>query len=649
MKTIKRKYVSIIALVFALLVYLVAPVTKIMALADTDTPVDFSKTSVTDDLKSLTEINDFKFLESGVCYFVEYGYSPIVELRNKYFGLYVYFYNPLKLNINTSSIQNEVTLSYTCNEQGQFDNYDSYRLIFCNKSDDNKFYKFKIDLAYNDNFINSKGERKYACGEIELVKNGDLTATTYKFGGVYTFTGTAKGFGVDENAESSLTQTKADLQTLELEVQSTYYRPKATNENGNQSQVTSVYFAVPNDILTKYGTLQRIKAEWFEYKTKPIMVANNSQETHQGMTCYDFLYPLINKDVSTLNFAETFPNLTNIQGISLYGQIGSGDGSDEPLIFPYLFGTSNIEEYDPLAKTVEEIGGISGNELYQYILQNKSNLTGESLDIKNGQILKAYFEDDIDETRKRNDEFGVIQQGYSFYDFDASANLGEITKYNPHDNNWGENIANYGFWGSLYWNLPDSTKANVEPITVLKSDVFKTGLSDSEKNELVDDFFINPLHFDKIVSDVQKNAMDSKTTFKFNFAVSEYSCEIMNLVTYNNFYTTYENMAYVAQESVFFDFDIIQLTFKGENKNLTVIPVVANPIDIVPDITPPVIINDDEDWWKKPLAIILFILLLIFLATVFSPFLPYILNVLVAIIVFPFKAVSNLTKKIKKK
>ena len=46
------------------------------------------------------------------------------------------------------------------------------------------------------------------------------------------------------------------------------------------------------------------------------------------------------------------------------------------------------------------------------------------------------------------------------------------------------------------------------------------------------------------------------------------------------------NQAYIAQQSVFVDFDIIQLTFNDKG-TYTVIPVVSNPIDIVDPITPP--------------------------------------------------------------
>lgn len=103
-----------------------------------------------------------------------------------------------------------------------------------------------------------------------------------------------------------------------------------------------------------------------------------------------------------------------------------------------------------------------------------------------------------------------------------------------------------------------------------------------------------------------------------------------------------EGQAYIAQESVFFDFDIIQLTF-NKDEVYTVIPVVSSPIDVVNDITPPVNIDDGMDWLKIILAVIMLILLIIIL----WPITPYVVKAIVWIITLPFKAISALIKAIK--
>lgn len=76
----------------------------------------------------------------------------------------------------------------------------------------------------------------------------------------------------------------------------------------------------------------------------------------------------------------------------------------------------------------------------------------------------------------------------------------------------------------------------------------------------------------------------------FRFATSDYYSEAVDIIELDSGFLWSdkhtEGQAYVATESVFFDFDIIQLTFNKEG-DYTVIPVVSSPIDIINDITPP--------------------------------------------------------------
>lgn len=96
-----------------------------------------------------------------------------------------------------------------------------------------------------------------------------------------------------------------------------------------------------------------------------------------------------------------------------------------------------------------------------------------------------------------------------------------------------------------------------------------------------------------------------------------------------------EGQAYRAWESVFFDFDIIQLTFNKDGV-YKVIPVVSSPIDIVNAVTPPVQMPDDTPWWKVLLGILLGILLIVLLV----PLLPWIARAIVWIVGLPFRLVA---------
>ena len=101
-------------------------------------------------------------------------------------------------------------------------------------------------------------------------------------------------------------------------------------------------------------------------------------------------------------------------------------------------------------------------------------------------------------------------------------------------------------------------------------------------------------------------------------------------------------MAYVAQQSVFFDFDVIDLTFNKDGV-YTVIPVVSDPIDIVNDLTSPTDMGDDG---LNILALIALILILIVVLVVLMPVLPYIAKGIVWLVCLPFKAIAKLCKGI---
>ena len=127
---------------------------------------------------------------------------------------------------------------------------------------------------------------------------------------------------------------------------------------------------------------------------------------------------------------------------------------------------------------------------------------------------------------------------------------------------------------------------------------------------------------------------EEKVVVLFRFATSDYysaAVDIMELRTILPDKHT-EGQAYRAWESVFFDFDIIQLTFNKDGV-YKVIPVVSSPIDIVNAVTPPVQMPDDTPWWKILLGILLGILLIVLLV----PLLPWIARAIVWIVCLPFR------------
>jgi hypothetical protein len=108
------------------------------------------------------------------------------------------------------------------------------------------------------------------------------------------------------------------------------------------------------------------------------------------------------------------------------------------------------------------------------------------------------------------------------------------------------------------------------------------------------------------------------TVYLFRYQVSDYMAQEATLMKGgDDWLGNYEwekkdTNAYFFKETVNLDFDIIDVTFSNGSVD-TVIPVVSNPIDIVPSPTPPVHTETDKkmDWKMIALAVVAVIILVI--------------------------------------
>ena len=378
--------------------------------------------------------------------------------------------------------------------------------------------------------------------------------------------------------------------------------------------------------------MQRIKAEWYEYKTKEILVTSNT-------VFYNAASPYIGVKLGTTPNQYGLYEYVKEIGYSL--GIGAGKAGDMHVaqwgwnlgtgyfhvptnVLYYMFLVDDIEKYDPYAETVT-IGGVQSNDLYQYIKNYRKTYTSGRLPIKDGTISADLFESDIDASRKMDNESGKIQLGYSYYDFDADVDLQTLSSWSETSPSFWDNWLNFGL-GAAFMGGPDEESRTVAPIQILKaSDMTGTN------TEIAERLLVNINDVDAIKTEYN-NAVtingandEEKVVVLFRFATSDYYSEAVDIIEPKAGFMWsdkhYEGQAYIAQESVFFDFDIIQLTFNQEGV-YTVIPVVSSPIDVVNDITPPVNMPGEMDWWQIILALILITFLIVLLA----PVIPYILQ-----------------------
>ncbi len=622
----------------------------------------FDDTNVLDDLQSSTvngkpfDILDYAFDETKdvrIINFVEYCYSYKINMRGHY-GIYVYVYNPKGLNIVENSRQNKIQMAvaWTKNEDGIYSatRYEKFNLKFCNKAEKANyrglFYKFKvvdkkIDGKSMVERVNAN-ERRYDVSGIELLTSGKQNATEYTVGGTYKFTGYAKGFGNSD--EDTLSCSVQELETLKLNVNRTYYRTNVSSlGRGHYNEINTVYFSVPNRVFNDYGNLQKIRAEWWEYKTKPALVLNDKSfvdyalqyngkevgahnpDSDSVIRAHDknipfYAYALKAFQEGTVSYYWTF----NVDMLD-YKVGGVGKGWDKSCdkvsnLLPFVFYSPSpqINSFLDLFYTSPVAGKVDGSEVANYIYNYKNNLGHGYIDCNGRQISKDLFETTVDSGRTigHNDKTIDLSDTFNLSSYDSN-------------HSWFKKLWEYGFWAPK----TDGDYKNVLPIYEVKDE----DLRGADSAAIASSLLVNQDDISNLRAFYTAEKLKGNRVVLFRFANTDYYAEEATMTKINRGGSA---SGYVAQQTCFFDFDIIELTF-NKNGTYKVIPVVSSPLDIINGLNPPPSVLQ---WWKIILAVVALLLLLILLA----PILPHIINFVIMLIKLPFKAIGGLVKSFKK-
>lgn len=560
---------------------------------------------------------------------VEYCYSARKAVRSHY-GLYLYIYNPQQINFDDMSVQNKVQLAVTYDEEGKPEEYEKFDLQFCNRSvmagTERLFYKYKVvdKKSADGKYIvdRVKGiERRYDISGFELLTKGESSAKDYTVGGTYKYSGYAKGCGADPEAESDLKCSVTDLETFEIrDLKQTYYRTMGytSRGDGHRDQLNSVYFSLDSEIFLNGWELDYIRAEWYEYKTSPIIVTDNKEfydkyAPHVGKVAGNDNIPVsigygYSRKITGLNsFYYTYAWSFNVeQGIFSGNKVSSLEQKQQ---LPYLFYTGG-ESYKTFVP--------KGNMVFNYINNYDKSYVNGVVPTKTKNISKDLLLGKVENGRKAGRNNSVINKdmeydllSYKFSDNDWTATW---------DKFWGKQPEIYeDFRGESPFVIVNPNSKIPENLLINKSDLFEF------------ETFVNA-----------KNALN-KSVVLFRFALTDYY-EETGISFHTELGNEIEDIGYMAEESVFQDFDILEFRFFKDGEYKT-IPVVSNPIDIIPDFDKPLEQPDWSEWIKRILAIIVLIVILIVLA----PVLPYVLKFVVWVVTLPFRAIGWLVKSIKKK
>ena len=128
-----------------------------------------------------------------------------------------------------------------------------------------------------------------------------------------------------------------------------------------------------------------------------------------------------------------------------------------------------------------------------------------------------------------------------------------------------------------------------------------------------------------------------------------YAPEAVNLDNDDALNYETDTNAYMARETVYLNFDVIDISLKSDAGEVTVLGAVSNPIDVIPSVTPPVDTTSDEwtEWLEEFMKMFLSILGIIggiaIIALLWGP-ITTLLGLLWKLICAPFKAISEAVK-----
>ena len=618
--------------------------------AHASTALTYEQTDVMDDLKSSTiggeefslkkyGFNAFK--ETQVLSLVEYCYSFYQNMQDNY-GLYIYLYNPKGLEFDINHVLNSVQMCYGTSAST---NYQKYRLQFLSYSTqanyERLFYKFKVVLTGEQKKellkeLNSS-ERVYRISGIELVQKGKTNATEFSVGTTYHYSGYAAGYGSNKDAPNTLKCDSEQAEVLTLNVHPTTYRPSGTNLTSNYTQdsLHSVYFAVPNNIIERYGAMTAVHAMWKNAVLAPALVTGNED-------AYDAILPYIGK---SMNGHNEDLNYMYMGAWKMTTATGMGSMTTHSYGYSYNLKKSWAGNFTWQDKYGEDI-----DTLYAMYYTGGGTDSADSYTVSSEDILSKL-------KASKNKYGGVLVNGkysanmFSSYDKEfTDVNIQADETYTLTSQKISKS------WWDKLWNLKGDVTTTVfdgiEAIHAVTDEDF-TGT----QSEVCKRLYISEADYTQFKTYYEANK-SLCTTYLFRYQTSDYTAQEATLLKQGKFlwqetWNEVDSNAYFFQQTVNLDFDIIDVTFSNGSVN-TVIPVVSNPIDVVPDATPPVITHSDKEAaWLKWLKIIIAVILIIVLFIVGWPILQPVLLVLGqavgGFISMPFKAIGKALRKRKPK
>lgn len=527
------------------------------------------KTSIENDLKEL----DLSSLSTSdglqLVYFGEVGYR---EANSSDYGIYFYIYNPEETAFITTADNNTVNMAVSFDSEGEPNEYANLSLTFIDRTDDHRFYKFRLTdsesmYEYANSYFQQRGSRRYDIAGIQLLPYGEKLPHDYATPATYTYTGYAKGYGEDVFAESTLECTMTEREVIQFEdVQHTYYHyPQTAYEF---SEIKTVYFSIPNDVLDYYGAIYSIQAEYYEYNLQPVLVIEDS-------AAYEALKDYVGVDISD---GQTTPY--KVYSLGTYYPAGF-----EPYYeSDWVYGNGVTLTFIGTKVQPTEDAEYSKKIVFLFGCEDASDFTVTR------EMLIEYM-DDYTATHGSGNAYGGYNNDLFYSDsagFDGATYIDiagdELFDLEGFDT--GSVLANW--FASIIGGYDNEDIKDISPIYPVKS-------SDLELSDVSGSLYVAPQDEAEFIAYCRQQMAQDKTVYMFRYKVDPYADHDTYTVPtgLSGFWqTSIENS--IRFSTINLGFDIISLGFQTD-KGLTIVPVVSDPINVIPDLEPGGDILDDTN------------------------------------------------------
>lgn len=540
-------------------------------------------TTIEDDLTGATldgkpfSFDDYPVNSEGNVKFlslVEFGY---MSSNSDFFDLFVYVYNPTGNPISTisgTSSQNKMSICVVRDEFGEAESYEKFVLSHVDHTDDNLFYKFSVVME-DDTLFNSlnPNSRRYDIAEIELRSLGN-NAISSLVGYRYIFTGYQQGCDLSSKDGSTLQcAVTKDLEVLELEVFHTVYRTNSSDKGSYyKNQINSCYFAIPNEVYNQYENIDYIKAEWWEYYTKLMLCTSNKNLYNSFIPWTKVKAPLDGNDESIKAYITWDPTVITTQytdTVTYSHAFNFKEYQDTIgfIVFRQWVEDGGYVEMIPAVFMQDDSGVVPSEDVKSWIDSYSNELGNGYIDVNGRTISKDLFD--------LNYTVDGFNQGYNLKEIKFGDTF-DLISYDDNHSAW-QRFLDYGFTQPLN----EDSSLDLEYIKIVEDDDFSF-------DTISEDLLIGQAEAQTFY-DFYREHKNTHKVILLRFGVSNdyyaHNCTANASLDGSNYHVEYEidggvGPAYVAQERVYLDFDIIQINFMKDGESVA-IPVANSPKDSI--------------------------------------------------------------------